>query len=201
MLKSAVIKAIADVVNLGEPEIVSRRLGATIPFQVLNRESVLNILLRLKDEAYALSTLPRAGAIGGGEDAKELAAWRALFSAWASQGLRDLAPEAVEPLWPNNWPQDVAMIALSLHNYATATKPGDGEGRRVDWPRLRGPVWRGLADSTPDGGQTRTAGHRQTQRDRAREVVGEAVIRYRSYDRLLANDLIAHWRWQEATDG
>jgi hypothetical protein len=91
------------------------------------------VALWTREEAIAAwntrAALPSA-ALSAGE-VEDLTAWRAMFSAWCSQPLRDLAPEAVEPLWPNNWPQDVAMVALALSNYLAAAPTGqaaDTEG-------------------------------------------------------------------------
>lgn len=70
-----------------------------------------------------------------GADAAELKAWREMFAAFAASGLPASWPNPNPKLWPNQWPQDVAMVAFALHR---AQAPADAQdAARYRWLRSR----------------------------------------------------------------
>jgi hypothetical protein len=56
---SAVIEELAVIAKLGEPEAARRRLGEAFPIELLNRESVIRVMLKLKDRVAALADAAR----------------------------------------------------------------------------------------------------------------------------------------------
>lgn len=51
-------------------------------------------------------------------NAAELRAWREMLAAFLSHGI----PGAEKSLWPNNWPEGVAIIADALNDYVIDAK-------------------------------------------------------------------------------